>query len=92
MKKEDLAKINGGMFVFATSNSESYYDKQGEGYNGPRILSMIGRERDVLIDMGYNPIQVCGKFSTGCGGYIIKSNGKCVDPKDILELYESEKY
>lgn len=85
MKKEDLSKVSGGMHVFSDVSTPAYYNKNGKGYHGNDALSMAGKERDIIRNMGYEPIQITGNFDTGRGGYVVQKDGIYVDPKDVLE-------
>ena len=74
MKKEDLAKIKGGVYIFESV--------------GRKVLNLNPLERENLRQLGYEAVQFCGNFDRGIGGFEIKKDGKFVDPQEALDAYK----
>ena len=88
MKKEDLAKVSGGMYVVTNPGNGAYYNEKMEGYHGPNLLHMNSVERFYLNNLlGLDAVQVNGNISNGEGGYVIKNEEIYVNPQEARDAF-----
>ena len=87
MKREDLAKVNGGMYVFSDPVGAKFNEVNSKDYHGDKMLYMDKVERECLSLIGYDAVWLFGDFCTGWGGYVVRKNGKYVDPQEAVDAF-----
>ena len=91
MKREDLAKVNGGMYVFSDQVGARFNEVNSKDYRGDKMLFMDSVERYFLSLLGYDAVQLLGDISRSLGGFVIRKNGRYVDPQEAVKAYKDFK-
>ena len=91
MKKEDLAKVNGGMYVFSDPVGAKFNEMNSKYYHGDKMLYMDKAEREYLSFIGYDAVKLIGDIGGSWGGFVVRKDGKYVDPQEAVDAFEKLK-